>query len=338
MKLSDISMFIISTGLMCVSVNAMAVDEEDMHTDKPDCSKLSVRPDQQGIIGAYKGAIENGAPYVAFQMDITKLEGQPEVDPKLVSIVKELNKPNYINYARNELESRAKLGMSSFSHLVNSQKDVNLEYIQKALACYAINAYVDVDSNENQQLMFSFQQLLTSAFDETDPERKAVAKTQARRYEADRQAQIKLDKEYSTRLIEDSPLSTIKSSSSQNKLGSAQKAVESGDPDKQFLKGMSYEAGPGGTHNPQQSMIWFRKSAEQGNGRAQYFLGSHYLMGDGVPVDKVQAYVWFSVSAANGYYPATQARDVYGLNLSESQRAAAQELAKQYFEKYQPHH
>ncbi|MNG35945.1 hypothetical protein D3C84_1228210 [compost metagenome] len=51
--------------------------------------------------------------------------------------------------------------------------------------------------------------------------------------------------------------------------------------------------------------------------------------------DYQQAYAWLSVAAANGYFGASEVRDLVAKMLTNTQLEAAQNLAGQYFEKYQ---
>ena len=85
----------------------------------------------------------------------------------------------------------------------------------------------------------------------------------------------------------------------------------------------------------QQAVTWFRKAAEQGNAQAQFYLGESYCRGKGIARDNTQGYVWLSVAAANGEEKAVELRNFMAKQLSESELAAAQKLAGQYFKKYQ---
>jgi hypothetical protein len=61
-----------------------------------------------------------------------------------------------------------------------------------------------------------------------------------------------------------------------------------------------------------------------------------YYDGNGVIQDYVQAHAWVNVSSANGNNNGQKGRDLIAKNMTPEQIAKAQELAKQYFEKYQP--
>ena len=114
------------------------------------------------------------------------------------------------------------------------------------------------------------------------------------------------------------------------------KAAEQGNAQAQFLLGASYAEGQGVAQDARQSVAWLRKAAEQGNAQAQTGLGFSYATGEGVPQDNSQEYAWFSVAAANGESKAADLRNHAAEKLSKFQLAAAQKLAGQYFEQYQP--
>ena len=76
--------------------------------------------------------------------------------------------------------------------------------------------------------------------------------------------------------------------------------------------------------------------AEQGDAKAQYNLGVAYANGEGVPKDEVNAYAWHNVSSANGDEDASVERDRIAESMTPAQIAEAQELSREWFEKYQP--
>lgn len=318
-------------GLMCAAVNALAdtppanskVTTAMIASFRSECEVLP-RPDiPEYATAVYGSAVYKAATYEIFFENNFSPDELREIDPELIALLQKLHKPQYYSFAKNALESELKQDMSEVVGTLGGKPDT--VYFQKATSCASLNAYTKKWSSENVYVKSTFQQTLDQADFEANPAHKAAEK--ARLEQAKATEQIRVQK------VQDGTSKRVNSKSGST---TTQKMVEPTDPNGQFLVGMNYEMGKDGTHNPQEAMIWFRKSAEQGNGRAQYWVASHYLTGDGVAKDNMQAYVWFSVSAANGYFPATSARDLYGNNLSESQRAAGQELAKQYFEKYQP--
>jgi hypothetical protein len=97
-----------------------------------------------------------------------------------------------------------------------------------------------------------------------------------------------------------------------------------------------YSEGRGMPQDYKQAVTWFRKAAERGDEMAQHNLGAIYSRGEGVPQDFVKSYAWYSVAAANGSKQSSEARDNAAQRLTPEQLAKGQELAANYFEKYQP--
>ena len=114
------------------------------------------------------------------------------------------------------------------------------------------------------------------------------------------------------------------------------KKAEQGDANAQNILGLMYNNGEGVTQDYKEAVKWFTKAAEQGYASAQYNLGLMYDMGNGVTQDYVQAHAWVNVSSANGNNNGQKGRDLIAEIMTPEQIAKAQELAKQYFEKYQP--
>ena len=113
-------------------------------------------------------------------------------------------------------------------------------------------------------------------------------------------------------------------------------SAEAGDVKSQMTLGVLYDYGLGVPQDKEEAFKWFRKAAEQGNFAAQFFMGRHYEDGDGVLQDFVQAHAWFNVASANGSVGASELRDEVANQMTPEQIAKAQELAREYFEKYQP--
>jgi TPR repeat protein len=114
------------------------------------------------------------------------------------------------------------------------------------------------------------------------------------------------------------------------------KAAEQGSSAAQFTLGLMYYDGQGVTQDYKEAVKWFTKAAELGYADAQCNLGLMYYDGNGVIQDYVQAHAWVNVSSANGNNNGQKGRDLIAKNMTPEQIAKAQELAKQYFEKYQP--
>ena len=100
--------------------------------------------------------------------------------------------------------------------------------------------------------------------------------------------------------------------------------------------GIVYSDGEGVPQDYKEAVKWYRRAAEKGYSSAQSFLGFKYWSGQGVIQDFVQAHAWFNVASANGHGFASESRDEVAEKMTTEQIAKAQELAKEYFEKYQP--
>ncbi len=111
--------------------------------------------------------------------------------------------------------------------------------------------------------------------------------------------------------------------------------AELGNRASQFLIGGLYEYGDGLPQSYKEAFKWYTLSAEQGFSGAQSALGEMYAKGKGVPQNFKLAYVWFSLAAANENSAAPAHRDSVAQKLTPAELAEAQELAMQYFEKYQ---
>jgi TPR repeat protein len=77
-----------------------------------------------------------------------------------------------------------------------------------------------------------------------------------------------------------------------------ERRAENGDPDGQFLLGLSYHSGLGRRQDDAAALSWFRKSAAQENAIAKYWIGKAYADGRGVAKDTSQAVGWYRQAAA----------------------------------------
>jgi localization factor PodJL len=82
-----------------------------------------------------------------------------------------------------------------------------------------------------------------------------------------------------------------------------------------------------GQPNMPEAARWFSRAAGLGLGDAQFNLAVLYERGDGVPQSLVDAYKWYSIAGAAGDAGAKQRADVLAQQLSETDRAAAQQSA-----------
>jgi nucleoid DNA-binding protein len=108
------------------------------------------------------------------------------------------------------------------------------------------------------------------------------------------------------------------------------KAAEQGMTEAQFNLGLIYHEGEGVPQDYPEAMKWLRRAAEHRDASAQYNLGVMYTKGDGVPQDLIQAHLWFDLAAAQGNSKAQTARDKIAAELTPSQIAEAQRLAKEW--------
>lgn len=86
-----------------------------------------------------------------------------------------------------------------------------------------------------------------------------------------------------------------------------------------------------------EAVFWLRKASELGHAQAQENLAFFYMNGYSVPQSIKMAYVWYSVSVANGGHKSARLfRDELESKLSPIALEQAQEMALEYYEKYQP--
>lgn len=104
--------------------------------------------------------------------------------------------------------------------------------------------------------------------------------------------------------------------------------AEQGDAGAQFNLGVMYSQGQGVPQDYAEAVKWYRLAAEQGNAKAQFNLGVMYYNGRGVPQDYVQAHMWWNLAAAVGHKDAAYNRDIVARQMTPSQIAEAQRLAK----------
>ena len=106
--------------------------------------------------------------------------------------------------------------------------------------------------------------------------------------------------------------------------------AEQGDANAQFNLGVLYYNGEGVSQDYVQARQWFEKAAAQGYVYAQHSLGVLYYKGQGVLQDYVQAHMWYSLAAENGYEIATGYRDDLAQQMTPTQIAEAQKLAREW--------
>jgi len=109
-----------------------------------------------------------------------------------------------------------------------------------------------------------------------------------------------------------------------------EKAATQGHARAQLHLGMVYLAGDGAPQSAQMALIWFHRAAEQEEGLAFAKLGGMYARGRGVLQDFIQAHMWYNLGAAHGDLKAAEARDALAQQMSATQIAEAQRLAREW--------
>jgi TPR repeat protein len=109
-----------------------------------------------------------------------------------------------------------------------------------------------------------------------------------------------------------------------------EKAAVQGHAKAQFNLGVLYDSGQGVSQDHAIARHWYEKAAAQRVAKAQFYLGLHSAYGRGVPQDLVQAHMWYSLAAENGYEIATGYRDDLAKQMTPTQIAEAQQLAREW--------
>jgi len=111
-------------------------------------------------------------------------------------------------------------------------------------------------------------------------------------------------------------------------------AAEQGDAPAQFNLGQIYYEGRGVPQDYKTAVKWYRLAAEQGDAPAQYNLGNQYYRGQGVIQDDVYAHMWWNIAASQqGHKNAIKNRDIVANQMTRSQLAKAQQLARNFVPK-----
>ena len=90
-----------------------------------------------------------------------------------------------------------------------------------------------------------------------------------------------------------------------------------------------YDNGEGVPEDDKEAVKWYRLAAEQGYASAQNNLGFMYGNGTGVPQDNVYSHMWFNNAAYKGHKNAKKNRDIIAEQMTPSQIAEAQKLARE---------
>ena len=112
------------------------------------------------------------------------------------------------------------------------------------------------------------------------------------------------------------------------------KAAEQGKAGAQSNLGATYAHGWGVPQDYAEAVKWYRKAAEQGSARAHGNLGAMYYLGQGLPEDDVQPYAWLNIAVAQGEKNIEAAKKIIAESMTGEELARAQELSREYWEKY----
>ena len=110
--------------------------------------------------------------------------------------------------------------------------------------------------------------------------------------------------------------------------------AEKGDVRAQFSLATMYDLGHGVSRDFAEAIRWFRMAAEQGHGDAQYNLGAMYYLGYGVARDYRKAHKWFNIAGAAVHERAMDDRASVTKQMTPSQIAEAQKLAREWMAKH----
>ena len=113
------------------------------------------------------------------------------------------------------------------------------------------------------------------------------------------------------------------------------KAAEQGDAQAQFNLGNGYKDGQGVLQDYKEACKWYRLAAKQGSDRAQNNLAAMYANGQGVLKDFVMAHMYWNIAAVSGNKNAIKFRGIVEEDMTPSQIAEAQKLAREWVQKHQ---
>lgn len=91
---------------------------------------------------------------------------------------------------------------------------------------------------------------------------------------------------------------------------------------------MLSDIGRGMPQDYQEALRWCWLAADQRHGSAMFLIATYHAKARGVPKDVVQAYQWYNLAAANGHEDGVKWRDRLALNMTPTQIAQAQFLAR----------
>ena len=108
------------------------------------------------------------------------------------------------------------------------------------------------------------------------------------------------------------------------------RAAEGGVPEAMNQYGYMFYNGDGGAQDRPTAALWFRKAAERGVVDGQFNLAQLYQTGKGVPLNPSEAYTWMKIAANNGADGAKAYAADLGSQLSDEQRARADDAVARF--------
>lgn len=109
-----------------------------------------------------------------------------------------------------------------------------------------------------------------------------------------------------------------------------EKAATQGHAGAQVHLGTIYLQGNGAPQSAQMALFWFSRAADQEEGLAFAKLGRMYAQGRGMLQDFIHAHMWYNLGAAHEDLKAAEARDALAPQMSPTQIAEAQRLAREW--------
>lgn len=96
------------------------------------------------------------------------------------------------------------------------------------------------------------------------------------------------------------------------------------------------DVGRGMPQDYQEALRWCHLAADQGHGPAMFVIATYHEEARGVPKDFVQAYQWYNLAAAHGHEDGAKWRDRLARDMTPTQIAQAQFLARNWTLKATP--
>ncbi len=106
-------------------------------------------------------------------------------------------------------------------------------------------------------------------------------------------------------------------------------AAKQGNASSQYDLGVYYYRGQGVKKSYRDAVKWYTLAAEQRHSTAQEVLGSMYYAGTGVIQDFAIAHMWFNISASQGNDIGKRKLDTIAEEMTPTQIAEAQKLARE---------